>query len=131
VDKYVVKVKPHEYCPLTNELYDVRNLVLDGKFNDAEAPTISCARLHEIMIGATSPIKKAPGCKCKNGKCGKHCGCRKKKVSCRSGCSCTGNAASEGRWEDLEIRLRMVCGRYLGFRFEDYDVIPLGLGPQD
>jgi hypothetical protein len=91
VDKYVVKAKPHEYCPLTDELYDVRNLVLDGKFNDAAAPTISYAKLHDIMIGASSPIKKAPGCKCKNGKCGKQCGCRKKKVSCHSGCSCTGN----------------------------------------
>ena len=87
----MVKAKLHEFCPLTDELYAVQDLVLDGKFNDAEAPTISYAKLHEIMIGSSSLIKKAPGCKCKNDKCGKQCGCRKKKVSCHSGCSCTGN----------------------------------------
>ncbi len=58
VDKYVVKAKPDEFCPLTDELYAIRNLVLDGKFNEVNAPTISCAKLHDIMIGATSPAKK-------------------------------------------------------------------------
>jgi hypothetical protein len=91
VDKYVVKAKVHKFIPLTDALYAVQNMVLDGNFDEAKAPTISYSKLHEIMIGATSPAKKAPGCKCKNGKCGNQCGCRRKGVSCHSGCSCNGN----------------------------------------
>ncbi len=91
VDKYVVRAKAGDFCPLPEELYAVRDLVLDGKFNEATSPTIFYGKLHDIMIGATSPAKKAPGCKCKNGKCGKQCGCRRKGARCHSGCSCTGN----------------------------------------
>jgi hypothetical protein len=90
-DKYVVRAQADDFFPLTEELYTVRDLVLDGKFNEATTPTISYNKLHDIMIGATSPAKKAPGCKCKNGKCGKQCGCRRKGARCHSGCSCTGN----------------------------------------
>jgi hypothetical protein len=91
VDKYVVKAKADDFMPLPEALYAVRNIVLDGNFDEATTPTISYAKLHDIMIGATSPAKKAPGCKCKNGKCGKQCGCRRKEARCHSGCSCNGN----------------------------------------
>jgi hypothetical protein len=91
VDKYVVKAKADEFMPLTEALYAVRNILLYGNFNEATTPTISYAKLHDIMIGASSPAKKAPGCKCKNGKCGKQCGCRRKEARCHSGCSCNGN----------------------------------------
>jgi hypothetical protein len=91
VDKYVVRAKPDEHIPLTDELYTVRCMVLEGRFREKSVPTISYAKLHQFMISASSPVKKAPGCKCKKGKCGKSCGCRKKKVSCHSGCTCNGN----------------------------------------
>jgi hypothetical protein len=91
VDKYVVKARPDEYIPLPDELDMVRTLVLEGRFQKNHVPTISYAKLHEIYISAASPVKKAPGCKCKNGKCGKSCGCRRKKMSCHSGCLCNGN----------------------------------------
>ena len=105
VDKYVVKAKVHEFIPLTDALYAVRNMVLDGNFDEAKAPTISYSKLHEIMIGATSPAKKAPGCKCKNGKCGKQCGCRRKGVSCHSGCSCNGNCCQSVKMGGLGTRM--------------------------
>jgi hypothetical protein len=91
VYKYVVKAKLDEYIPLPDEPYTVQKLVLAGKFTEKSVPLISYAKLHETMISATSPVKKAPGCKCKNGKCGNYCGCRKKQVSFHSGCSCNGN----------------------------------------
>ncbi len=78
VDKYVVRAKPDEYIPLTDELYTVRCMVLEGRFKERTVPTISYAKLHAFMIGASSSVKKAPGCKCKKGKSGKSCGCRKK-----------------------------------------------------
>ncbi len=34
VDKYVVRAKPDEYIPLTDELYTVRCLVLEGRFRE-------------------------------------------------------------------------------------------------
>ena len=80
VDKYVVKARPDEYIPLPDKLDTVRNLVLEGRFNKKHFPTISYGMLHKINISAASPAKKAPGCKCKKGKCGKSCGCRKKKL---------------------------------------------------
>ena len=85
VDKDVVKAKADDSMPLTESLYAVRNIVLDGNFDEATTPTISYAKLHDIMIGATSPAKNAPGCKCKNGKWGKQCGCRRKEARCHSG----------------------------------------------
>jgi hypothetical protein len=91
VEKYVVKARADEFMPLAEALYTVRNIVLDGKFNEKTAPTISYNKLHEIMIGVTSPTKNAPGCKYKKGKCGKQCGCTRKEVRCHSGCSCNGN----------------------------------------
>ena len=91
VDRYVVRAKADEYIPLTDELYMIRCMVLEGRFQERTAPTISYAKLHAEMIGATSPVKQTQGCKCKKGKCSKSCGCRKKKVSCHSGCPCNGN----------------------------------------
>ncbi len=62
VDKYVVRAKADDFIPLPEALYTVRNIVLDGTFNEAKDPTVSYAKLHDIMIGATSPAMKAPGC---------------------------------------------------------------------
>ena len=91
VDKYVVRATPEEFIPIPDELATVRKLVLDGKFQELGVPTISYAKLHEIMLGATSPVKKRAGCKCKKGKCTKNCGCKRKGVRCHSGCTCNGN----------------------------------------
>ncbi len=73
VDKYVVRAKPHEFIPIPDELATVCKLVLDGKFQELGVPTISYAKLHDISLGATSPVKKTAGCKCKKGKCTKNC----------------------------------------------------------
>ena len=92
-DKYRVVAKYDEKIPLTDGLHQVRNLVLTGTFDptDTELPRISYKRLHEIMIGATSPLKWKKGCGCKGGRCGKSCGCKRNGVSCHSGCKCNGN----------------------------------------
>jgi hypothetical protein len=73
------------------KLYTVRKLVLDGKFTEKGVPTTLYAKRHEIRLGAASPVKKTPGCKCKKGKCTKNCGCTRMGVSCHSGCTCNGN----------------------------------------
>jgi hypothetical protein len=91
VDKYVVRATPEEFIPIPDELATVRQLVLEGKFQELGVPTISYAKLHEIMLGATSPVKKRAGCKCKKGKCTKNCGCKRKGFRCHSGCTCNGN----------------------------------------
>jgi hypothetical protein len=91
VVKYVVRAKPHEFIPIPDELATVRKLILDGKFQELGVPTILYAKLHEIILGATSPVKKTTGCKCKKGKCTKNCGCKRKGVKCHSGCTCNGN----------------------------------------
>ena len=91
VDKYTVVAKKDESIPLTAELAAVRQLVVTGNYKPRNCRTISYAKLHEICINATSPIKRNKGCKCKRGLCGKGCGCRKNGVSCHSGCSCLGN----------------------------------------
>ena len=92
-DKYRVLAKYDDKIPLTDELHQVRNLVLTGTFNptDTELPRISYSKLHEIMIGATSPLKRKKGCGCKGGRCGKSCGCKRNGMSCHSGCKCNGN----------------------------------------
>ena len=58
VDKYVVRAKPDEYIPLTDELYMICCKVLEGRFKERTVPTISYAKLHAVMIGASSPVKK-------------------------------------------------------------------------
>ena len=90
-DKYSVVAKQDESIPLPADLQAVRQLVVSGKYNPRTCRRISYAKLHEICINATSPIKRNKGCKCKGGKCGKGCGCKKNGVKCHSGCSCLGN----------------------------------------
>jgi hypothetical protein len=62
-DKYRVVANYDEKIPLTDGLHQVRNLVLTGTFDptDTELPRISYNKLHEIMIGATSPLKRKKG----------------------------------------------------------------------
>ncbi len=72
VKKYVVRAEPEDFIPLPDELYAVHKLILDGQFRQNGVPTISSGKLNDIMLGATSPLKKAPGCKCKGGKCTKN-----------------------------------------------------------
>ena len=92
-DKYNVVAKKDQAIPLPADLESVRNLVLRGEFKPRTCPRISYAKLHEINISATSPIKKTKGCQCKGGLCTKSCGCRKKGVTCHSGCLCLGNCS--------------------------------------
>ena len=68
-DKYNVVAKKDQAIPLPADLESVRNLVLRGEFKPRTCPRISYAKLHEINISATSPIKKTKGCQCKGGLC--------------------------------------------------------------
>ena len=95
VDKYRVVAKYNEKIPLPDELLQVRDMVLTNTFDRTGPPRISYNKLHEIMIGATSPLKRQKGCGCKGGRCGKHCGCKRNKVSCHSGCKCNGNCCEK------------------------------------
>ncbi len=90
-DGYLVKAKAGSFFPLSNELEQVQKLVEDGMFTGVGCPRISYSKMHQQQIGANSPLKKAKGCGCKNGKGGSICGCRRKKQSCHSTCSCNGN----------------------------------------
>ena len=58
VDKYSVVAKKDESIPLPADLQAVRELVVSGKYNPRTCPRISYAKLHEICINATSPIKR-------------------------------------------------------------------------
>ena len=84
VDVYIVIAKADKDAPLPSALQATRDQVLGDKFNPKNRPRISYAKHHELMIAASSPIKKGKRCKCKGGKCGKSCGCQKKGYSCHS-----------------------------------------------
>ena len=108
VDKYVVKAKPDEFCPLTDELYAVRNFVLDGKFDKASSPIISYAKLHEIMICASCPIrKKLQDASARKVSVASNVGEGRNKSAATVGAPVLVTDVSECRWEDFEIRLRM------------------------
>jgi hypothetical protein len=94
-DKYRVVAKYDEKIPLPNELIQVRDLVLTDTFDPTVPPRISYNKLHEVMIGATSPLKRKKGCGCKGGRCGNNCGCKRHGVSCHSGCKCNGNCSEK------------------------------------
>ena len=89
--RYAVVARKDEGIPLPADLQAVCHLVLSGQFKPKSCPRISYAKLHEICINATSPIKRTKGCQCKGGLCRKGCGCKKKGVTCHCGCSCLGN----------------------------------------
>ena len=90
VDAYSVIAKADEDAPIPLTLQATRDQVLGDAFNPKDRPRISYAKYHELMIDASSPIKKGKGCKCKGGKCGKSCGCKRNGYSCHSGCICYG-----------------------------------------
>jgi hypothetical protein len=94
-DKYDVKARVQDTCPIEEALQSVRNLVLEGKYNSTDQRRISYSKYHEIEIGSSSPVKKGKGCSCKKG-CGKNCGCKKKGMRCHSGCFCNGNCCDKG-----------------------------------
>ncbi len=94
VDGYCVLAKKDKQAPLPSKLQGVRDLVLREEFQPKTCPRISYGKLHEIMIGASTPMKKSKGCKCKAGKCGKSCGCKRKGGNCHSGCVCYGKCAN-------------------------------------
>jgi hypothetical protein len=79
-DKYRVAAKYDEDIPLPEELREIRNLVLSDTFDRIGPPRISYNKLHEKMIGATSPPIRKKGCGCKGGRCGKSCGCKRNGV---------------------------------------------------
>ena len=93
-DKYRVVAKKDEEIPISNELTMVRDIVLDGKYNAGAQKRISYAKLHDIMIQSTSPVKRGKGCTCRRG-CKKSCGCKKNGYKCHSGCFCNGNCDGE------------------------------------
>ena len=94
-DKYRVVAKYDEKIPLPDELIQVRDLVLTDTFDPTGPPRISYNKLHEVMIGATSPLKRKKGCGCKGGRCGNNCGCKRHGVRCHSGCKCNGNCSEK------------------------------------
>lgn len=75
-----------EHVTLHPRLEEIRQEVLSGNYNAAEAPIHSPFKLH-WEIHKKSPLKRSAYCKCKNG-CTKRCGCHQNKRPCRSGCSC-------------------------------------------
>jgi hypothetical protein len=95
-DKYDVKARAQDTCPIEEALQSVRNLVLEGKYNSTDQRRISYSKYHEKEIGSVSPVKKGKGCSCKKG-CGKNCGCKKNGLRCHSGCFCNGNCCAQGK----------------------------------
>jgi hypothetical protein len=96
-DKFEVKARAQDTCPIEEPLQTVRNLVLEGKYNLMDQRRISYSKYHEKEIGSVSPVKKGTGCSCKKG-CGKNCGCKKKGMRCHSGCFCNGNCCAQQEW---------------------------------
>lgn len=93
-DKYRVVAKKDEEIPINNELTKLRDIVLNGKYDAGAQKRISYAKLHDIMIQSTSPVKRGKGCTCRRG-CKKSCGCKKNGYKCHSGCFCNGNCDGE------------------------------------
>ena len=89
-DKYDVKSRAQDTCPIEEALQSVRNLVLEGKYNSTDQRRISYSKYHELEIGSLSPVKKGKGGSCKKG-CRNNCECKKKCMRCHSGCVCNGN----------------------------------------
>ena len=94
-DKYDVKARAQDTCPIEEALQSVPNLVLEGKYNSTDQRRISYSKYHEKEIGSVSPVTKGKGCSCKKG-CGKNCGCKKKGMRCHSECFCNGNCCTQG-----------------------------------
>jgi hypothetical protein len=57
-DKYDVKARAHDTCPIEEALQSVRNLVLADRYNSTDQQKISYSKYHEIEIGSLSPVKK-------------------------------------------------------------------------
>ena len=76
-DKYRVVAKKEEVIPLPDAIEQVRNMVLAGKYDANTQNRISYAKLHDILIQSSSPVKKGKGCTCRKG-CKKSCGCKKR-----------------------------------------------------
>jgi hypothetical protein len=89
-DKYKVFATKDEEAALTPDIEEIRKQVLAGTFNAAAQKRISYAKLHDLTIQSSSPIKRGKGCSCKKG-CKKGCGCKKFGYKCHSGCLCNGN----------------------------------------
>ena len=89
-DKYKVMAAKDAQVPLTPAIEEVRKQVLAGAYNPAAQKRISYAKLHDLTIQSSSPIKRGKGCSCKKG-CKKGCGCKKFGYKCHSGCLCNGN----------------------------------------
>jgi len=47
-DKYDVKARAQDKCPIEEALLSVRNLVLEGKYNSTDQRRISYSKYHEI-----------------------------------------------------------------------------------
>ena len=94
-DKYDVKARGQDTCPIEEPLQSVRNLVLEGRYNSTDQQRISYSKYHEKEIGSVRPVKKGKGCSCEKG-CGKNCGCKKTGMRCHSGRFCNGNCCAQG-----------------------------------
>ena len=89
-DKYKVMAAKDAQVPLTPAIEEVRKQVLAGAYNPAAQKRISYAKLHDLTIQSSSPIKRGKGCSCKK-ECKMGCGCKKFGYKCHSGCLCNGN----------------------------------------
>jgi hypothetical protein len=93
-DTYKIVAKKDELIPLPDEIEQVRNIVLAGKYDETTQKRISYAKLHDLSIQSSSPVKRGKGCTCRKG-CRKTCGCKKNGFKCHSGCFCNGNCDGE------------------------------------
>jgi soluble cytochrome b562 len=93
-DQYKVVARANENAPISTELQEVREKIMNGTYDYSGAPRISYAKYHDILIGASSPTKRSR-CGCKKGCKKATCGCLKKGLTCHSGCGCNGNCENE------------------------------------
>jgi soluble cytochrome b562 len=93
-DQYKVVAVANENAPISTELQQVREKIMNGTYDYSGAPRISYAKYHDLLIGASSPTKRSR-CGCKKGCKKSTCGCLKKGLTCHSGCGCNGNCEND------------------------------------
>jgi hypothetical protein len=93
-DQYKVVAVANANAPISTELQEVREKVMNGTYDYSGQPRISYAKYHDIIIGASSPTKRSR-CSCKKGCKKSTCGCLKKGLTCHSACGCNGNCENE------------------------------------
>ena len=93
-DKWSLHCRADEMAVLEPELQTVRDLILQGEYEEHKQQKCTKQECHKQLINATSPQKKGK-CGCKGGKCkANSCGCIRKGIKCTSACSCNGNCSA-------------------------------------